>query len=475
MLSYFKFPKFFYSLGSLEFGWMFSYYGMKAILLLYMIYAVTQGGLGIEKSAAASIVAIYGSLTFMLGVIGSYVTDRILGPYYANLYGSIIVILGHVALGFLQGIAGLFIGLGLVLIGTGMSKGVKVIIGHAFEGKDNKRDAAFQIFYLIANIGSFISPLIVGWLGMSYNFHWGFTVAAIGMFIGFLIFVLTEKRHFNEKSFRPLDKIQSHELKDLIKNVALFLVFIFSVLLVMYLFNLLTVDNIILVTTIFISGILPISLFYSILSSKKITKKERSKVVIFIPLFLSSLIFWIMAEQIPIILTLFAQNNVNLLGMPLHWLQSFNPLFIIILMPFFVYLWEKLGDKNPSTPKKFFYGLLITGLAYIILSIPQLILGLSSNINVVWLIFTIFLIAIGEALISPLADSISYVLSPELYKARMMFLVGLTNASAQALNSQIVKFFNNDSHYFLILACLPILTAITLFYLLNKIENVMES
>lgn len=481
MLSYFKFPKFFYSLCSLEFGWMFSYYGMQAILLLYMIYAVTQGGLGIETSTASSIVAIYASLTYMMGFIGSYAADRVLGSYYANLYGGVIILLGHVILGVFQGISGLFIGLNLVLIGSGLSKGMSVNIGHAFEEDGTKRDAAFQIFYFIANIGAFVSPLIVGWLGMNYNFHYGFIVAAIGMFIGLLVFVLTEKRHFPEKSLHPLDKIQWDEIEnwdeieDLLKKIILFLVIIFFVLLIMNIFNLLTIENIILVTTIFISGILPIILFYSILSSNKITKKEHSKVVIFIPLFLSSLVFWIMAEQTPITLILFAKNNVNLLGMPLPWLQSLNPLFIIILIPFLVYLWGRLGDKNPSTPQKFFYGLLVTGVAWIILSIPQLIFGMSSNINVILLVFTIFLTTIGEALISPIANSVAYTLSPKLYKTRMVFLVALSIASAQALNSQIVRFFNNDSQYFLILACLPIITAISLFFLLNKIENIMES
>jgi POT family proton-dependent oligopeptide transporter len=228
-----NFLSFFYSLSALEFGWMFSYYGMKAILLLYMVYAVTQGGLGIEESTASSIYAIYGSLIFMLGIIGSYIADRILGPYQSNLYGSIIVLLGHATLGIMHGITGLFLGLSLILI------------------------------------GSFISPLIVGWLGLGYNFHWGFTAAAIGMFIGLLIFILTDKRHFDERSFYPLDKIQKHELENLIKNVIFILVIIFVGLLLMKLFNLFNINNVILVASIFMGIILPIYLFYSILSSKK--------------------------------------------------------------------------------------------------------------------------------------------------------------------------------------------------------------
>jgi POT family proton-dependent oligopeptide transporter len=449
---------------------------MKAILLLYMIYAVTQGGLGIEESTASSIVAIYGSLTFMLGVLGSYIADRILGLYYGNLYGSIIIVIGHAVLGVLHGVIGLFIGLSLVLIGTGLAKGMNVIIGHSFEKEDSKRDVAFQIFYLIANIGSFISPLIVGWLGMGYNFHWGFTAAAIGMFIGLLVYVFTDKRHFHEKSFRPLDKLQGHEIKKLKKNVIFILLIIFVCALLMKLFNLFNINNIILVASIFISGILPIYLFYSILSSKKISKNERLKVINFIPLFISALVFWIVAEQTPITLILLAKTKVNLLRMPIPWLQSFNPLFIIILIPFFVYLWGKLGNKEPSTPKKFFYGLLITGLGYIILSFPQLIFGMISNINVIWLVSTIFLMAIEEALIAPLGYSIAYALSPNLYKARMIFLISLTNASAQALNSQIVKFFNiNKPEYFIIMGILPVAVAIVLFFLINKIEKVMKS
>jgi POT family proton-dependent oligopeptide transporter len=154
----------------------------------------------------------------------------------------------------------------------------------------------------------------------------------------------------------------------------------------------------------------------------------------------------------------------------------FQPIIYNDINTIFVYLWGKLGDKEPSTPKKFFYGLLITGIGYIVLSLPQFIFGISSNINALWLISTIFLIAVGEALISPIGTSISYALYPNVYKGRMMFLIGLTNASAQALNSQIVKFFNvNNPEYFIILGILPIIVAIFLFSQINKIEKVIKS
>lgn len=475
MLFNVKFPRLFYSLLSVDLGWMISYYGMKAILLLYMIYSITNGGLGIEEHQAASILSIYGSLTFMLGIIGSYISDRLLGPYYATLYGSIVIVSGHITLSIVSGMTGLFLGLSLILIGTGMTKGTSVMLGQKIGGNNSKRDSVFSLFYLGANVGAFISPFLTGSFVENGNFHYGFAVSAITMFLGLLIFIFTNKRHFHEKAFAPFDKVKKEEIKPLVGKVILFLIVVFLILISMNLFNLFNINNIILIISVIVSS-MPIYLFYNILSSKKITKKEYSKVVTFIPLFISATIFWVLAEQVPTVFMLFAKNSIDISGGQLSWIQSLNPLFIVIFTPILLSIWNKLDKNQPSAPKKFFYGLLIAGSGFIILTLPQLIFNQSYNISIVYIIFSILFLAIAELLISPIGQSTSYALAPQLFKTRMLVLFSLANATAQAINSQIVNFFNiaHSTNYFILVGSIPILFGIILFLFIPKIEKAIN-
>ncbi|HEY2421719.1 MAG TPA: oligopeptide:H+ symporter, partial [Neobacillus sp.] len=193
---FFGHPKGLFTLFFTEFWERFSYYGMKAILVYYMYYTVSKGGLGIDKQTALAIVSIYGSLVYMSGIIGGWLADRIFGSAKAVFYGGILIMFGHIALAIPGSVALFFVSMVLIILGTGLLKpNVSSVVGEIYDIKDLRRDAGFSIFYMGINLGAFISPLIVGTVGMKYNFHLGFGIAAVGMFLGLLVFIFTKKKN----------------------------------------------------------------------------------------------------------------------------------------------------------------------------------------------------------------------------------------------------------------------------------------
>ncbi|GAA5819506.1 MAG: peptide MFS transporter [Methanobrevibacter sp. CfCl-M3] len=456
----FKFSKSFYSLFFTEMWERFSYYGMHAILLFYIYFSISDGGLGFPETTAVSIVSIYGALVYLLGVIGGYVSDRFLGSYKSVLFGGVLIMFGHISLSLLDGLSGLFLGLLLIVLGTGFLKpNIPKMVGELYERQDHLRDSAFSMYYFGVNLGSFIAPLLTGWFGLKYNFHYGFGLAAIGMFIGLITFCFINKGSFKDNSFKAPDRIKNNEFKSLYIKICLsILIFIFIFVLMSY-FNYLNIDNIIILISLIIM-VLPIYLFYSILSSKKLTKKEYSATLYYIPLFITAVIFWEIEELSNVIFLMFANTNVELYWVPTSWIASINPLFIMLLTPIFVYLWLKLGNNQPSTSKKFFYSLIFAGISLLIISLPLLSEGLNVKISVIWLFLSYFLIVVAELLISPIGLSATYKIAPNLFKSRFMALWNISNSVGQAINSQIVKWFiGNEIMFFMVLGLIPILSS----------------
>ncbi|MDR2544118.1 MAG: peptide MFS transporter [Methanobrevibacter sp.] len=415
----FKFSKSFYSLFFTEMWERFSYYGMHAILLFYIYFSISDGGLGFPETTAVSIVSIYGALVYLLGVIGGYVSDRFLGSYKSVLFGGVLIMFGHISLSLLDGLSGLFLGLLLIVLGTGFLKpNIPKMVGELYERQDHLRDSAFSLYYFGVNLGSFIAPLLTGWFGLKYNFHYGFGLAAIGMFIGLITFCFINKG---------------------------------SIM------------------------VLPIYLFYSILSSKKLTKKEFSAVLYYIPLFIAAVIFWEIEELSNVIFLMFANTNIELYWVPVSWIASINPLFIMLLTPIFVYLWLKLGNNQPSTSKKFFYSLIFVGISLFVMALPLLSEGLNVKISVIWLLLSYFLIVIAELLISPIGLSASYKLAPNLFKSRFMALWNISNSVGQAINSQIVKYFvGNEIMFLIVLGLIPYLFGVIFYVYIPKIDSAMN-
>ncbi|MHA6260837.1 peptide MFS transporter [Sporosarcina sp. CAU 1771] len=525
---FFGHPKGLLTLFFTEFWERFSYYGMRAILVYYMYYELSQGGLGLSKPLALSIMSIYGSLVYMSGIIGGWLADRIFGTSKAVFYGGVLIMLGHIALAIPGSLTLFFISMLLIVLGTGLLKpNVSSIVGEIYPETDNRRDAGFSIFYMGINMGAFISPLITGGL-MKINFHLGFGVAAIGMFFGLLLFVLTKKKNLGLAGQQVPNPLEQNEKKKVILIFTVSVLFItalvggsfmetefnlgftfltlvlfggffyfgfvkkkltttFSIFAflsaVLFAFSLpngwLTFDSFIAIVGV-LGFLIPTIYFVVMYRSPKTNKVEQSRILAFIPLFLASVMFWAIQEQGSTIFAVYADTRIdlNFFGIEISpaWFQSFNPLFIITLAPLFAWLWVKLGDRQPSIPQKFSLGLLFAGLSFIIILLPGYLGGTDALVNPLWLVLSIFVVVLGELLLSPVGLSATTKLAPAAFSAQTMSLWFLSNAAAQALNAQIVKFYSpkNEMLYFGTIGGIAILLAIILFLVSPIIQRFMK-
>ncbi|MDR2623761.1 MAG: oligopeptide:H+ symporter [Methanobrevibacter sp.] len=449
----------------------FSYYGMSAILLYYLYYSVSNGGLGLDPALSTQIVAIYGSLVYLSGVLGGFVSDRLLGPYKTVLYGGILIMIGHVVLTLAEGVIFLFLALTFIIIGTGLLKpNISTMVGLLYDKNDQRKDSAYTIFYLGINMGSFISPIVVSYLADVYNFHVGFLLAAIGMFSALLIYFLTRKSILKQKLLHPNYPLIK---KDKIKLIYAASIFILFSLMVIYLnfIGYLNVENVIVLISIFICLII-VGYFVMILSSKKMDKMEINNVIAYIPLFVGAVIFFVLFDQTHNVLAWFVDTNVSLGWILPSWFQSLNPMFIIILTPIFSWLWSK--DDQISDPIKFVLGLLLAGISFLILAVVLILAG-GAKISSLYLVVVWIILTLGELLISPIGLSLTSKLSPKAFQSQFMSLWFLSTSVSQAICALIVKFYKQDPiMYFISLGMISILFGCGLFMFKDRINSLIN-
>lgn len=476
---FFGHPKGLFTLFFTEFWERFSYYGMRAILVFYMYYEVSKGGLGLDESTALAIMSIYGSLVYMSGVIGGWLADRIFGTSKAVLYGGILIMFGHIVLALPGSLTMFFISMVLIVLGTGLLKpNVSSVVGDIYSEQDNRRDAGFSIFYMGINLGAFLSPLIVG-EAMKYNFHLGFGIAAIGMFFGLLVFIFTKKKNLGLAGTYVANPLTSAEKKKVFTIIGLSVVLLAGMIAVTIPMGLLTFDSFIVMIGI-LGILLPTMYFIVMYRSPKTTEVERSRIIAYIPLFIASVMFWAIQEQGSTILAVYADKRTQLEILGIHispaWFQSLNPLFIILLAPAFAWFWVKLGDRQPSVPTKFSLALLFAGLSFLVILLPAYFGGANSLVSPLWLVLSYFIVVLGELCLSPVGLSATTKLAPAAFSAQTMSLWFLSSAAAQAINAQIVKFYTPETEmtYFGVIGGAAIVLSILLFLLVPKIQSYMK-
>ncbi|MFD1067982.1 peptide MFS transporter [Oceanobacillus locisalsi] len=474
---FFGHPKGLFTLFFTEFWERFSYYGMRAILLYYMYYALKDGGLGLDRGTAGSIMAIYGSLVYMSGIIGGWIADRMLGMKRTVFYGGILIMAGHIALSFPGGVTALFVSMGLIVIGTGLLKpNVSNIVGDLYDKEDMRIDSGFSIFYMGINLGGLIAPFIVGTLGQKYNFHLGFGVAALGMLVGLIIFLATRKKYLGLAGSYVPNPLSADEKKSAFLKFGISALIIVVVGAVLISNGILTIDGF--VMTVSVLGILiPVMYFLVMYFSKKTTKKEQKSLLAYIPLFIAAMMFWAIQEQGSIILARYADERIRLslgeFSLQSSWFQSFNPLFIVLLAPVFAALWMKLGKRQPSTNKKFSFGLIFAGLSFLIMIIPAVYAGPDTLVSPIWLVLSFLIVVLGELCLSPVGLAATTRMAPAAFSAQTMSLWFLSNASAQAINAQIVKLYSPETEilYFGIIGGIAVLLGVILFVVSSVIKK----
>ncbi|ANF94873.1 peptide MFS transporter [Paenibacillus bovis] len=477
---FFGHPRGLFTLFFTEFWERFSYYGMRAILIYYMYYEVTRGGLGMDQNTATAIMSIYGSLVYMSGIIGGWLADRVFGTSRAVFYGGIFIMLGHIVLAIPGGAGLLFTSMALIVLGTGLLKpNASTLVGELYSEKDARRDSGFSIYYMGVNLGGFVAPLTVGTIGTEINFHLGFGLAAVGMFLGLLVFVFTRKGSLGLAGMNVANPLTGGEKKRAITRIVIGVIVIAIVGVIAIFMGWLTLKSFVLVVAC-LGILIPICYFTVMYRSNKTTDVERSRLLAYIPLFIASVMFWSIQEQGSTILARFADQRTQLhfLGINVSpaWFQSLNPLFIIILAPVFAWLWTKMGDRQPIIPRKFSIGILFAGLSFLVILLPAYFGGDNALVSPLWLVLSYFLVVIGELCLSPVGLSATTKLAPAAFSAQTMSLWFLSNAAAQAINALLTNFYREETEmiYFGVIGGVSILLSVILYLFAPKIQSYMK-
>jgi POT family proton-dependent oligopeptide transporter len=372
----------------------FSYYGMRALLVLYMVAPLSGGGLEFDTVKATSIYGAYTSAVYFTTLFGGWLADKFLGARLAVWLGGLVIASGHFSM-VIPSMPFFYTGLVLIALGTGLLKpNISTMVGGLYGANDPRRDSGFSLFYMGINLGAMIAPIICGYIGQRVNWHFGFAAAGVGMVFGLVQFTLHRKRlaHVGERPAH--NKTISRE----------------------------TVKQ-------------------------PLTRLEKRRIGIVFLLYFFSIIFWMAFEQSGSSFALFAQNHTRteLFGFefPSSWFQSVNSVFILALAPVFSVLWLRLQDRQPSSPAKFSFGLLFVGLGMGVMAIAASFIG-GGKVSPLWLIAVFFIHTIGELCLSPVGLSTVSKLAPVRMVGLMMGLWFLATSIGNYLAGQVAGFYQDD-------------------------------
>jgi proton-dependent oligopeptide transporter, POT family len=447
----------------------FSFYGMQGILLIYLYYTAAQGGLGIDQGTATSIVGAYGGSVYLATVVGAWIADRLFGPERVLFGSAVLVMIGHICLAVIPGIAGVAAGLICIALGSGGVKATATaLVGSLYAPGDERRDAGFSLFYLGINLGALVGPLLTGLLQKEAGFHWGFGLAAVGMALGLAQYAYGRKGLTNEVA-NPLPR----ERRTMVIAIAVAVVVVVAVLAFTGLIPPARLSTIVVVLSILAA----IAYFAVILSSRRIDGTERRRVLAFIPMFVVSAVFWSLYQQQFTVVTVYSDQRLdrNLFGweMPVSWVQSINPVFIIILSGVFTVLWTRLGRRQPSTPVKFGLGTALMGVAFL-LFLP-LAGGGPNSAPLLGLAGILFVFTVAELLLSPVGLSLTTKLAPEAFRTQMVALFFLSVALGTAMSGTLANYYSEDHEvpYFGVLGAVAIAAGLIMIALTRPLKRQM--
>ena len=410
----------------------FSYYGMRALLTLYMTSKAVDGGLGFSESYSSAIYATYVSSVWYLPLVGGWLADKFLGARRAVLIGGIIIACGHYSMA-IDTQPTFFAALVLIALGTGLLKpNISTMVGQLYEPEDKRRDAGFSIFYMGINLGAFISPFVTGFLaqgaffkriivGIGMNpaksWHWGFAAAGVGMTLGVIQYVLGGKR-LKDAGKKPTKEVTDKSSTQKLDLVTTALAVVGALLGAGFGYR-------------FDAGWISVP-FWTVCgyfigylggTTRLLKGDELKRVLVIFILVVFSVIFWMTYEQAGSSMTLFAdrltRNEVFGWTFPSSWWQSVPAIFVIILAPIFAFIWQSMGDRQPSSAAKFAFGLLFAGIAFAVITLAASFTG-AGRVSPWWLVVVYFIQTMGEMCLSPVGLSTISKLSPVRMVGLMM-------------------------------------------------------
>jgi POT family proton-dependent oligopeptide transporter len=413
----------------------FSYYGMRAFLILYMVAPAATGGMGLTDVRAASIYGTYTGSAWAATIVGGLIADRLLGQYRTVLIGGIIIALGHFTLAF-HSLPFFYTGLGLIAFGTGCLKpNVSTLVGSLYPQGDTRRDAGFSVFYMGINLGAFMGPIIAGYLAQKVGWHIGFACAGVGMTFGVIQYILGRQRL--SAGIARL-AVQPAATPDAVQTRSE--------------------------------------------STGGFTSTEWKRMTAIVILFLAASLFWGAYEQAGSTLNLFADRytRLDVLGFsfPSSWFVSAQAIFVWVLAPVFGWLWLKLGSHEPSVPAKFAWSLVFMGAAFLVLvpagSLAQSAAGV--RVSPFWLLTAYFISVLGELCLSPVGLSAVTKLAPARIVGLMMGVWFLSNALGNKIAGTAAGFISSMplTQLFSYVAVALFVAAVVMFALVKPIKGLMS-
>ncbi len=424
-----KHPKGLYLLFATEMWERFNYYGMRALLILYLTKSYLDGGLGFSEEHATLLYGFFTGFVYFTPLIGGWLADRYIGQRKAITIGGIIMMLGQFCLASQQSTSFLYAGLLLIIIGNGFFKpNISVVVGDLYEKGDPRRDSAFTIFYMGVNVGAFFAPLLTGFLAVNYGYRYGFLAAGIGMLIGLIVYNTLGDRYLGDIAKTPAARKDGSSGNN----------------------------------------------------STPLTKEEKDRTWVIIILVIFCTIFFAGFEQAGSSMSLYTDKYIDRIvsgfQVPTEWFQSVNPLFIILLAPLFSRLWFNLGVKNKdlTIPNKMGIGMILLGLGFVIMlgAVVQRggnVADETIKANLWFLIGTYLLHTMGELCLSPIGLSMATKLSPPKLASLLMAVWLLTSFFANIAGGFIASYVSKVGAFniFAGIAGISVLFGIVLLFM-NK-------
>ena len=453
----------------------FSFYGMQAILLYYMYYAVTEGGLGYDQGVAAGVVGAYGGTVYLSTILAAWAGDRLFGPERVLFGSAISVMAGHISLALLPGSAGLAVGLVLVALGSGGIKAnASTLIAMLYGEGDDRRDAGFSIFYLGVNIGALVGQILTPVVqSTTASFHIGFGLAAVGMALGLIQYTFLRKNLPPEGRLVPNPLPQAQKVRFGVIGAAALVV-----VLILVLTDVITAGRLDLIVTAIVA-VATIAYFTLMLTSPKVERIERRRVLAFLPMWVASAMFWAIFQQIFTVVAIYAEERTDrsvfgLFEIPAGSVQAIEPFFVVLLAGVFAAVWTKLGSRQPASPLKMAIGTIIIGAGFL-LFIP--LAGTGANGTPLLALAGILLIfCLGELFTSPVGQSLSTKLAPQAFRTQMVALFYLSVSMGTVLAGVLGGFYSaeNEVAYFGITGIAAIVVGLVVVAIVPKLKVLME-
>jgi POT family proton-dependent oligopeptide transporter len=428
----------------------FTYYGMRAVLVLFLVSAVSSGGFGIDDKTATAIYGLYTAGVYLAALPGGWIADRLIGAQRAVLAGGVAITIGNAVLAMSAGPREFYLGLGVIVLGVGLLKpNVSAIVADLYPEGGARLDSGFTVFYIGINVGGFLGPLVTGAAQVYLGPRAGFGVAALFMAVGVAQFYLTRRHLGGAGAYTPPDAARAKHWRHLWAAVVLSAAVVAALCC-----GLIPVNAVALARTAAFGIVATVVLYFSyFFVAAGLTAEERRRGVVLVVLFIGSALFWLGYEQAGSSLNLFAERYTNrMIGwlhfeVPTSWFQSLDSAFIFVFAPFLAWAWIALARRNlnPSAPAKFALGVMLMGSGFLAMAAAASIVASGSKVLPYWLVATYLLHTLGELCLSPVGLSYYTKLSPKRLVGQMMGMWFLSMSLGNLLAGLIAGQFDaND-------------------------------